>query len=256
MKVGITLSGGGLRGVGHLGVLQALDEMGIKIDKIVGVSSGSIMGAMYAQGYTPKETLDILKAAKLLRFVRPKFSRGLLNIEKLEPLLLKYLPHNTFEQLKIPLTVAASDIHLGELVYFTQGDLIKPLMASSCIPVMFSPIHHNNRVLVDGGLVNNMPAEPIKDCDFKIGVHCNPIDKAQPIKSTRKVLERTMIMIGHKGMQSQIAQCDVFIEPPALGNYNTFELKKVDEMFEAGYTYAMSMQAEIMQFLKNHKMTE
>lgn len=251
MKVGITLSGGGLRGVGHLGVLQALDEMEITINEIVGVSSGSIMGAMYAQGYAPKETLEILKSAKLLRFVRPKLSRGLLNIEKLEPLLLKYLPHNSFEQLNIPLTVAASDIHLGELVYFTEGNLIKPLMASSCIPVMFSPIHYNDRVLVDGGLVNNMPAEPIKDCDVRIGVHCNPIDKAQPIKSTRKVLERTMVMIGHKGMQSQIEQCDVFIEPPALGNYTTFELKKVDEMFEAGYAYTMALQGEIMKTLEN-----
>lgn len=246
MKIGITLSGGGLRGVGHLGVLEALEQMGIQIDHVVGVSSGSIMGAMYAHGYKPREVLDILKQTKLLRFVRPKFKRGLLNIERLSPLLLEYLPHDSFEQLKTPLTVAASDIQYGKLVYFDQGPLIKPLMASSCIPVMFSPVEYEGKVLVDGGLLNNMPTAPIRDCQVRIGVHCNPIDPTQPLKSTRKVLERSMILIGQKGLSSETALCDVMIEPPGLSQYTTFELKKVEEMYNAGFEHAISMQEEIL----------
>ena len=251
MKIGVTLSGGGLRGVGHLGVLQALDELGVQIDQLVGVSSGSIMGAMYSHGYAPKEILEILKDAKLLRFIRPKFRQGLLNIEKLQSLLLKYLPHDSFDGLKIPLTVGASDLQLGKLVYFTQGKLIKPLMASSCIPIMFSPVEYENRLLVDGGLTNNMPTAPLAGCDLKIGVHSNPVDPAQPLKSTRKVLERTMIMVGQKGMQPHIAACDIFIEPPGLAAYTTFELKKIDKMYETGYEHAMSMKEEIMSTLES-----
>lgn len=251
MKIGVTLSGGGLRGVGHLGVLQALDELGIQIDQLVGVSSGSIMGAMYSHGYAPKEILEILKEAKLLRFVRPKFRQGLLNIEKLQPLLLKYLPHDSFDGLKIPLTVGASDLQLGELVYFDKGELIKPLMASSCIPIMFSPVEYNNRLLVDGGLTNNMPTAPLVNCDLKIGVHSNPIDPTQPLKSTRKVLERTMILVGQKGMKPHIDACDIFIEPPGLAAYTTFELKKIDKMYETGYKHTMSMQEEIMSTLES-----
>lgn len=250
MKVGITLSGGGLRGVGHLGVLQALQELGISIHQIVGVSSGSIMGAMFASGYSPKETLDILRETNLLKFVRPKFKQGLLNIEKLCPLLSKYLPHDSFERLNIPLIVAASDIQRAELVYFSQGKLILPLVASSCIPIMFSPVMYEDYILVDGGLINNMPVEPLKDCDIKIGVHTNPIDPAQAIKTTRKVLERSMILIGQKGLKSQIAQCDIFIEPLGLSCYTTFELKKIEEMYKVGYEYTMGMQKDIMKVVE------
>ena len=253
MKIGITLSGGGLRGVGHLGVLEALEQMGIKIDHMVGVSSGSIMAAMYAHGYKPREVLEILKQTKLLRFVRPKFKRGLLNIERLGPLLLEYLPHDSFEQLKTPLTVAASDIQYGKLVYFDKGALIKPLMASSCIPVMFSPVEYDGKILVDGGLLNNMPTAPIRDCQLRIGVHCNPIDPAQPLKSTRKVLERSMILIGQKGLSSQVALCDIMIEPPALSQYTTFELKKIEEMYNAGFEHTMSKREEILEVIEHKK---
>lgn len=250
MKIGITLSGGGLRGVGHLGVLEALEQIGLKIDHVVGVSSGSIMGAMYAQGYHPQEVLEILKQTKLLRFVRPKFKRGLLNIERLGPLLLEYLPHDSFEQLKTPLTVAASDIQHGKLVYFDKGALIKPLMASSCIPIMFSPVEYEGKILVDGGLLNNMPTAPIRDCQVRIGVHSNPIDPAQPLKSTRKVLERSMILIGQKGLSSQVAMCDIMIEPPELSKYTTFELKKIEEMYQAGFEHTMSRKGEILEIIE------
>ena len=177
MKIGLVLSGGGARGIMHLGVIKALNEQGIVPDFIAGTSAVAIAGALVCHGYSPDEVLQILLKTNFLKYLRPSFSApGLLKMDKVEDLYLQLLPHNSFAQLKTPLIVAATDIEQGEIVYFDQGELIRPLMASSCLPGIFAPVNFQKRMLVDGAVLNNLPIEPLLDrqADFLIASNCNP----------------------------------------------------------------------------------
>jgi NTE family protein len=110
LKIGLALSGGGVRGISHLGVLKALDELGIRPTKVTGSSAGTIAGAMFCQGYKPEEVLKIIVETNYFRFMRPAISwKGILRMESLADLFKVYLPHNDFSQLQIPLTVAATE---------------------------------------------------------------------------------------------------------------------------------------------------
>ncbi|MBP6385228.1 MAG: patatin-like phospholipase family protein, partial [Pseudarcicella sp.] len=185
MTIGLVLSGGGARGIAHLGVLKAIQEKGIKIDGISGCSAGSIAGAMFAAGYSPEHILEIVVSANTLKAMRPSWNRsGLLKMKKLEEEYLKYIPHNDFEKLQIPLTVNATDIEAGEIIYFSKGEIIKPVMASCCIPGLFEPIVYQKKTFVDGGVLNNMPVSPLLGkYDFIIGSHCNPFGYQKKTKS-------------------------------------------------------------------------
>jgi NTE family protein len=248
MKIGITFSGGGARGIAHLGVLQALNELGIFPDKIAGVSAGAIAGAMYAHGYAPKEILEIVSQFKISSFFNlSRFNRpGILNIEKFEPHLFKHLPHNRFEDLKIPLVVSATDVNLGEAVYFSEGELIKPLLASSCIPVLFSPIEFQGRWLVDGGIINGMIVEPLQDCEVIIGVHSNPFDKGYAIKSTHTLMVRCLTLSIHSNARSNFKNCDVVIEPLSLTKISALRLDKAKEIYQLGYEAVWEKKEEIL----------
>ncbi|HEY5918851.1 MAG TPA: patatin-like phospholipase family protein, partial [Chryseolinea sp.] len=196
MKLGIVLSGGGARGISHLGVLKALEEFHVKLDCISGTSVGALIGAFYSQGYAPEEILNDILTSRFYRSVRPAWRwTGLLNMESLRDVILKYIPHNEFESLKIPLVVAATDISHGKAEYFSSGELIPRLLASCCVPAVFSPVQLNGALYVDGGIMDNLPAKPIRQqCDFLIGVHCNFLSDGFDARNFRSVVERSLMM--------------------------------------------------------------
>lgn len=236
-KIGLALSGGGVRGISHLGVLKALNEVGIFPDKVSGSSAGAIVGAMYCQGYQPEEILKIIVETNYFKFMRPAISwKGILKMDQVGNLFKIYLAHDSFDKLKVPLTVAATDIQKGKVIYFSEGNLIKPIMASSCIPGMFEPIEIDGRYLVDGGVLNNLPVEPLEGiCDYVIGVNCNHLPEETNIKNIKKLIERSVIMSMNYNVYSRKSNCDFFIEAPGLGKYGVLDIKKAPQLFEAGY---------------------
>lgn len=241
LKIGIALSGGGVRGISHLGVLKALNEIGIFPTKVTGTSAGAIAGAMYCEGYKPEEILKIIVQTNFFKFMRPAISwKGILKMDTVENLFKLYLGHNEFSKLKIPLSVAATDISKGKSVYFSEGELIKPIMASACIPGMFEPIIINNKPLLDGGILNNLPIEPLDGtCDFVIGVNCNHLPEEMKIRNMKNLIERSVIMAMNYNVYSRESKCDFFIEAPGLGKYGVFDIKKAPELFQAGYDRTM-----------------
>lgn len=243
MKIGIALSGGGVRGISHLGVLKALNESGIVPAKISGTSAGAIAGAMYCQGYSPEEILKIIVETNYFKFMRPAISlTGILKMDAMESLFKVYLKHNDFSKLKTPLTVAATDIKRGKVIYYSEGELIKPVMASSCIPGMFEPIVIDQRYLVDGGVLNNLPVEPLEGfCDYVIGVNCNQLPEESNIRNMKNLIERSVIMAMNVNVYSRRSKCDFFIEAPGLGKYGVFDIKKAPELFQAGYEETMKV---------------
>jgi NTE family protein len=132
-NLGIVLSGGGARGIAHLGVLKALEEIGVKPDVISGTSAGAIVGSFYASGHKPEEILDIVLNTTLFSSLRPALGRGFLRMDRAELIYKKHLAPATFENLKTPLYISATNIINGEAVYFNEGDLILPIMAASSI---------------------------------------------------------------------------------------------------------------------------
>src|ERR1700712_4612243 len=196
MKIGLALSGGGARGVAHIGVLKALDEMGVKISYLSGTSAGAIVAAMYAYGHTPEKILQAVQQISFLKSLRPAWAwAGLLTMDGMKELLLKQMPDNGFGNLKIPLIIAATEIRLGEIHYFDEGELVPAVLASCSIPAMFNPQSIRGGLYVDGGVLDNLPSKPLIDkCDFIIGSHCNQIPVKFDPKNFRSVLERTVLM--------------------------------------------------------------
>ncbi|MGB0524216.1 MAG: patatin-like phospholipase family protein [Flammeovirgaceae bacterium] len=239
-KIGLVLSGGGFRGLMHLGVLQALEEKNLQPREISATSFGGFIGAFYAAEYPPKEILHAFKEMKLWPFFtsRPGI-KGLLSIRPLARFLASYLP-KSFDQLQLPLCVNATDLEFGESVFFTEGDLIDPLLASACVPILFKPINWNGKVLVDGGILNNLPVEPLieRECDFIIGCNSNH-SGTKPVKHYQHVLERTFNLAINQNVDFRKQHLSVLIEPPQMANYLTFDWKHAETMFDIGYQHAM-----------------
>lgn len=247
-KIGIVLSGGGIRGIAHLGVLKAFINAGIQFSHISGTSAGSIAGAFYAAGIDPEEGLNIFMKTKLLRFVRPAIGAlGLVNIEHTEALLKAYFPEDKIESLKIPLTIAATNFSEGKLVYFNKGPLIRTIQASCCIPGIFKPIMINEQMYVDGGVLNNFPVEPLlEDCDFIIGSSCNHLNPADKITKFTSLVTRAAIMSINKDMEQKAAFCNLMVEPKGMGSINTFDMAKAETIYWLAYEEALKV-------IKNNK---
>lgn len=248
LKVGIVLSGGGARGIAHLGMLKVLNENGIYPDIISGSSAGSIIGAFYAYGYSPDEILNIILKTKLFKIIRPAFNlKGLLTLEKAYTFFKSFLPTDSFESLKIPLFINATSLENGQPSYFSEGSLIRSVMASSAIPVIFSPVEINGKHYIDGGIVNNLPVEPLQgNCDKIIGLHCNPVDKEYDAQNMKQLLERTFLMTINENVGNRKKFCDLYLEPYELRKFGAFDFKRAAEMFDIGYKFARLNEKNIL----------
>jgi NTE family protein len=236
-KIGLALSGGGVRGVAHLGVIKALTDNGIQFSHISGTSAGAVAAAFFSAGLEPKAILDIIKQAKLFKLLRPVIgSAGLVSILNVQHLIRQYIPHNSFKELKTGLTISSVDIGEGKLVYFTDGDLDLAILASCCLPGIFRPIVINNHMYVDGGILNNFPVEPlIGNCDFIIGSSCNHLPVVTELTSFAKMIDRAAMIAINASLDTHKIACDVVIEPHGLGGYNIFDTDAAEEIYMIGY---------------------
>lgn len=236
-KTGLVLSGGGARGFAHLGVIQALNEAGIFPDVITGTSAGAIVGALYADGYSPVEIMKLMNSTSRLHYFSPTVPRGgLLKISGVVRILKDNLRAKTFEELEIPLFVTATDLNHGTAVYFSEGDLLYPIIASASIPVIFKPLLINDIQYVDGGVLDNLPIKPIEDkCDFIFGSFVNPTGYEENIHSLIHIAERTFLLSMSKEVNEKAKRFNLLIAPPELKNYKILDPEKSEEIFRVGY---------------------
>jgi NTE family protein len=238
--IGLTLSGGGMRGIAHIAVLKALEEYNLKPDIISGTSAGSIVGAFYSFGKTPDEMMDIVKKTTF-------FSRSYLRLTKngifsskfISQLFKDYFPEDNFSILKIPVYVAATEMTHGIVDFFSEGELFTPLLASSSVPFILPPVRIGEKIYVDGGVLDNLPIEPIIDkCDFLIASHVNSIsyDRLENM-SLMKEFDRILHLAIAKSVYAKMNTCDIFLDPPKMTKFSLFNKKSLDIMFDEVYEY-------------------
>jgi NTE family protein len=237
-KTGLVLSGGGTRGFAHLGVITALFEKGIKPDVIAGTSAGAIAGAFAAAGKNPHDILELLKKGSFFNYSKLQIPRnGLMKLDGLKEVLHNQIPAKNIEDLDIPFFVTLSNLNLGTIEYRNSGPLDKIVLASSSIPILFSPVAIDGNIYVDGGLLDNIPIEPIKtDCEQIIVCNISPINPKEKIKNLIEIATRTFYMSVNKNMQLVKRYATVYIEPEGIDKYELLSRAHADELYDLGYS--------------------
>lgn len=249
-KIGLVLSGGGARGLSHLGVLKALDELGVHIDMISGSSIGAIVGSMYACGLKPDEIAAKIEKQKFLGIRNFSFTgNGLFSSKTLLELIQKNISCKNFEDLKIPLTVTATNLESGECEYFNRGTLALPVLASAAVPFMFQPIEIQGKKYIDGGILNNFPIEPlVEHCTFIIGSNLSQWPENPKAWTKTRVMQRSMQLAIGSNFGEKKKRCHVLIDPP-IGDFLPFTKTNNKKLIEIGYQETLLQKDKILRYL-------
>jgi NTE family protein len=236
-KFGIALSGGGARGILHIGVLEALRKYGIHPEIISGTSMGALVGVFYASGMEPLQILDLVKSSKLHRMINWKLPKnGLLDLKKARSILENNISEDDFSSLKKPFYCTVSNLNSGLSETKSSGKLFQWVLASASVPVIFEPQIIDGTTYVDGGIFNSLPVDCIRNqCRFLIGVHVNRNGPEENITGFKAIAERTFRLVFAKNVPESLAVCDFVIDPPQTRRFSTFDFGKADEIFKIGF---------------------
>jgi len=256
--LGLVLSGGGARGWAHIGVLQALEENGIYPQVIAGSSAGAIVGASYAAGIEPKKMLELVKDTTMFKVYKGGLSnfalfksRGVMEMSYVRKIFEKYLPLDDFDELDKKLFVCVTNINEGEYEIKHRGSVIDAVLASAAFPLVFTPQLIRGIPYLDGGLVNNLPVEPLKNlCEKVIGVNVNPHHFDKKVNGLVSISQRCFEIVVWQNTKPRLRQCDIIIEPVEVFDYALFDFKKADELYQHGYDTTKQLMPEIRAKLK------
>jgi NTE family protein len=251
-EIGLVLSGGGARGIAHIGVLKALNELNIHPTIISGTSAGSIIGVLYAMGLSSQEMIDFVGHSSLWKFFRFEWSAGgLSNLNYLKERLIQVgIPPN-FEDLQKKLYVTATNLTKGKTEIFHEGPLLDTILASCSIPLVFKPVIINGDRYADGGILNNLPASAIISKVHRIlGVNVIPLsgDDDKDYQSSVQVAQRCFELFMNANTQPELLACDFVIEPKVQDFY-LFSLPKFNLIHDIGYETTMAQAEQIQKAL-------
>lgn len=238
MELSLCLSGGGARGVAHLGVIEKLIENHqVEFKAVSGTSAGSIIGAFIAANYKPKEILDILLNTDFYKHFRPSFSGGFIDLKSFRPLFEKYLPVK-IEDLSMPFFACVTNLDSGKAEFLHQGNLFDSIIASSSIPLIFKPYTINEKHYVDGGILNNLPIEPLSAFPYKImGINIHPLGNYNFENSVTNIAMRVIHITTSSHVYDKISKCDYYIEPNDIEVIGVVDYKSIKKAFDIGYAY-------------------
>lgn len=254
MRIGIALSGGGARGIAHVGVLQALHEHNIYPEVVAGASAGAIVGGLYAAGHSPETIMEFVKDSSLLRLFKVGLPiGGVAKLTYLKERLAAYIPEDSFESLKHRLFVAITNLNTGECEIRSSGVLYDVIMASCSIPLVFKPVEIEGQIYVDGGVLNNLPVAPLAPySDLRIGVNVIPHVKTsnKNIQSLMGIANRCFELSILANTRPNLNLCDMLIEPRRVHGFNIFQFNQSERLFEIGYRAAQDRIPELQALIQ------
>ena len=257
VRIGLALGGGAARGFAHIGVIKALEAQGIHADIVVGTSAGSVVGALYASGYTgfalQKIAMD-MDEATISDWAMPLFSSspGLLKGEALQNYVNKAVGNRPMEKLPKRFGAVVTDLKTGEAVMFDKGNTGMAVRASSAVPSVFQPVKIGNKTYVDGGLVAPVPVKFTKDkmgADYVIAVNISTQADTQATVSSLDVLMQTFSIMGQRLNHFELKEADVVITP-ALGKMGSADFAGRNLAILAGEQAAAAVMPQLKAKLK------
>src|SRR5437764_13086811 len=250
--IGVALGGRFARGLCHIGVLKVLEDENIPVDFIAGTSVGAVIGAAYASGISAKELEEIAALVRFKHFSRWTFSRfGLFSNDKMAVFLKKVLRCQTFEELRIPLAIAATDVITGDAAVFTSGGLIDPVRASCAYPGMFLPVNINGRMYVDGLLAHSVPAMPLRQmgADRVISIYLSAHwVKPQGPRHFFDVIGQCFSIAKERMCGPWRSASDIVLEP-AIGEFGYNDFMRASELIQAGEVVARAVLPQIREWM-------
>jgi len=239
-KLGLALGGGAARGFAHIGVLQVLEEEGIKPSLVVGTSAGSVVASFYASGKTGQQLqwlADTMDETQFTDWANPFSGRGILRGEALGKYINSQLNGMKIEDMKLPLGIVATDLRTGDGILFRRGDVATAVRASSAVPSVFEPVQIAGKDFVDGGLVSPVPVRYARQMGADLVLAVDISSRPEDAKTTDmlKVLLQTFSIMSKSISQLELTQADVVVRP-ALPDIGSTEFSARKKSIEAGRT--------------------
>lgn len=236
-NTGLALGGGAVLGAAHIGALRAIDDIDIRIDYIAGTSIGAFVAAFFAFGMNWKEIKKIAIKLKWIDITGISLSRyGLLSNEKLGELIIEHIGDKNIQDSDIPLAMVATDVTSGNKVILDKGSLAEAVMASTCIPGIFKPVEINGQMLVDGGIVENVPVNTVRrmGAEYVIGIDLNAKHTYDKPDNILAVIINSFHFLMQQSDKLQTEDADLLIKPD-LAEFNRSDINQVEELMEQGY---------------------
>lgn len=252
-KLGLALGGGAARGLAHIGVLKVLDEERIPVSCVAGSSAGSLIGVLYCYGYGWREIRDLAREIDWTDLVTMTLPRmGLVNAQKLEGMVRRLIKGKRIEDLRIPFRAVAVDIARAEEVVLQEGPAARAVRASSSIPGIFEPTPWEGRLLVDGGIMNNVPADVARrmGADVVVGVNLSAdLKKEKPPENLLDVVLYSLYIMIHGVAQEGLGKADLIVAPDLRG-FGYHNLNRLDEMIDRGERAMLAQLGNLRRKLK------
>ncbi len=237
-RIGLALGGGAARGFAHVGVIQVLEEVGIRPVLVAGTSAGSLVAAMYASGKTGaqlQQLSETMEEAAIADWTLPLFNRGVFRGEALARYVNTQVGGRLIENLPLPLGIVATDLHRGNSVLFQRGDTGAAVRASSAVPAVFQPVRISGRDYVDGGLVSPVPVRYAREmgAELVIAVDISSEPESNPANDVLSVLMQTFVIMAKSINSFELRQADVVVQP-ALRQVGSSDFSARRRSIEAG----------------------
>ena len=243
--IGLALGGGAARGFAHVGVIQVLEEAGLRPQVVAGTSAGSLVAALYASGKSSQELRRIaetMEEAEITDWMLPILNRGALRGEALAKYVNGQVGGKPIEQMKIPLGIVATDLRSGEAVTFRRGNTGSAVRASSAVPAVFQPVRIGEREYVDGGLVAPVPVKQAREmgANFVIAVDISSDPEGNPAGDTFQILMQTFAIMGKSINVLALREAE-FVVRPSLSGVKSADFGARRRSIEAGRSAMQSM---------------
>jgi len=252
VKLGIAFGGGGARGVALIGVVKALEELGVTVDYISGTSVGAIIGSALAYGKNSAYMQDVVKSIRMKDIRNSKFIWKPSYAKNIENLLLKIFEKDVmFSELKIPFTAVCTDLSSGKEARISAGSVAKAVSGSCAVPGIFTPVEFGEMMLVDGMLKNNVPADVVRNMGanvvIAIDLHEN---RGAGTVSTKlfPILSSSLGVLLQSNVEQKLKYADLIITPD-LDKYSSTKIGDIDEMINIGYNSVMKKKDEMVVLL-------